>query len=71
MNIESGHEEIVFLTVMTGKINARNDHADVNTAKQWTGRFHLDPEQLIAAELWYKTGWEAWTETGKKAKWMS
>lgn len=48
-------DEIVFLTVMTGKSNAYNDHATVATAKQWAGRFALDPERVIAAELWFKT----------------
>ena len=48
-------EEIVFLTVMTGKSNAYNDHATVATAKEWAARFALDPERVIAAELWFKT----------------
>jgi thiol-disulfide isomerase/thioredoxin len=48
-------EEIVFLTVMTGNSNAYNDHATVATAKQWAGRFNLEPERVIAAELWFKT----------------
>lgn len=104
--VEAEHDGIVFLTVMTGKSNAYDDHATVETAKQWAGRFHLDPERVIAAELWYKTvpehrfysprghtlfvhvgylsagqirevieyyrtGWKAWAETGRKAKWMS
>ena len=54
--VEAGlGEEIVFLTVMTGKSNAYNDHATVATAKQWVGRFNLKPERVIAAELWFKT----------------
>jgi len=53
--VEPEYEEVVFLTVMTGKSNAYDDHATVETAKQWAGRFHLDPERVIAAELWYKT----------------
>ena len=48
-------EEIVFLTVMTGKSNAYNDHATVATAKDWARRHQLDPERVIAAELWFKT----------------
>ena len=48
-------EEIVFLTVMTGKSNAYDDHATVATAKEWTSRFGLEPERVIAAELWFKT----------------
>ncbi len=103
---EAEYEEIVFLTVMTGKSNAYDDHATVETAKQWAGRFHLDSQRVIAAELWYKTvpehrfyspqghtlfvhvgylssaqirevidyyrtGWEDWAKTGRKAKWMS
>jgi len=48
-------EEIVFLTVMTGKSNKYNDHADVMTAQQWAGRYQLPSERVIAAELWYKT----------------
>lgn len=47
-------DEIVFLTVMTGKGRAYNDHATVDTAKKWSSRFNLDPERTIAAELWYK-----------------
>jgi hypothetical protein len=106
MKVEDEHTEIVFLTVMTGKSNAYDDHATVETAKQWAGRFHLESERVIAAELWfktvpehrfyspqghtlfvhvgylsasqireiieyYRTGWETWSETGQKAKWMS
>jgi hypothetical protein len=48
-------EEIVFLTVMTGKSNAYNDHATVATAKDWARRFQLDPGRVVAAELWFKT----------------
>ena len=48
-------KEIVFLTVMTGKSNAYNDHATVATAKDWAGRYRLEPERVIAAELWFKT----------------
>ena len=48
-------DEIVFLTVMTGKSNAYNDHATVATAKEWASRYRLDPERVIAAELWFKT----------------
>jgi hypothetical protein len=53
--VKKEHDDIVFLTVMTGKSNAYNDHATVQTAKQWAGRFHLDQERVIAAELWFKT----------------
>jgi hypothetical protein len=104
--VKAEHPDIVFLTVMTGKSNAYNDHADVSTAKQWAGRFHLDGDRVLAAELWFKTvpehrfysprghtlfvhvgylsadqireviayyrsGWEEWSRTGKKARWMS
>ena len=48
-------EEIVFLTVMTGKSNAYDDHATVATAKDWARRYNLDQERVIAAELWFKT----------------
>ena len=48
-------EEIVFLTVMTGKSNAYNDHATVATAKDWARRFTLEPARVVAAELWFKT----------------
>ena len=51
---EAEHDGIVFLTVMTGKSNAYNDHATLETAKQWAGRFHIDSERVIAAELWFK-----------------
>jgi hypothetical protein len=53
--VEVEYDGIVFLTVMTGKSNAYNDHATVETAKQWAGRFDLDPGRVIAAELWFKT----------------
>ena len=48
-------DEIVFLTIMTGKSNAYNDHATVDTAKEWAGRFKLPRERVLAAELWFKT----------------
>jgi thiol-disulfide isomerase/thioredoxin len=48
-------DEIVFLTVMTGKSNAYNDHATAATAKDWARRFELDPGRVVAAELWFKT----------------
>ena len=48
-------EEIVFLTIMTGKSNAYNDHATVATAKEWVGRYKLDANRVLAAELWFKT----------------
>jgi len=91
---------------MTGKSNKYNDHATVAIAKQWAGRFKLDPARVLAVELWfktvpehrfyspeghtlfvhvgflsadqimevidyYKTDWEHWKDTGKKAKWMT
>ncbi len=52
---EKAHEDIVFLTVMTGQSNTYNDHATVETAKQWAGRHDLDPARTIAARLWHKT----------------
>ncbi len=48
-------DEIVFLTIMTGKSNKYNDHATQETAQQWAGRYRLPPERVIAAKLWYKT----------------
>ena len=48
-------EEIVFLTIMTGKSNQYNDHATQATARQWAGKYQLSPERVLAAELWYKT----------------
>jgi hypothetical protein len=48
-------EEVVFLTVMTAKSNEYNDHATVETARAWAARFGLDPERVLAAELWFKT----------------
>lgn len=48
-------DEIVFITIMTGKSNKYNDHATVETAQQWANRFNLDPAKVIAAELWFKT----------------
>ena len=48
-------EEMVFLTIMTGKSNKYNDHATQDTARQWAGTYQLSPERVLAAELWYKT----------------
>lgn len=48
-------EEIVFLTIMTSKSTKYDDHATVNTAKSWANRYSLDPEHVLAAELWHKT----------------
>ncbi len=48
-------DDIVFLTVMTGKSNAYNDHATADTAKEWASRFNLPKERVVAAELWFKT----------------
>ena len=48
-------DSIVFLHIMTGKSNKYNDHASVDTAKAWTGRFGLNAKRVLAAELWYKT----------------
>ncbi|MFC1884096.1 TlpA family protein disulfide reductase [Thermodesulfobacteriota bacterium] len=47
--------DVVFLTIMTGKSNRYNDHATVATAKSWARKFKCDPERVLAAELWYKT----------------
>lgn len=47
--------DVVFITIMTGKSNKYNDHATVGTAKEWAGRFGLDPKRVLAAELWFKT----------------
>lgn len=48
-------DSMVFLTVMTGKSNRYNDHATVDTAKAWAGRFGLEPRRVVAAKLWFKT----------------
>jgi len=48
-------DEIVFLTIMTGKSNQYNDHATQATARQWARKYQLSPERVLAAELWYKT----------------
>ena len=47
--------EMAFLTIMTGKSNKYNDHASVDTAKTWARRFKLNPKNVLAAELWFKT----------------
>jgi len=47
--------EIVFLTVMTGRSKAYNDHATVETARDWAARFQLPRDHVLAAELWFKT----------------
>jgi len=48
-------DEIVFLTIMTGKSNQYNDHATQDTARQWASTYQLHPERVLSAELWYKT----------------
>lgn len=48
-------DEIVFLTIMTGKSNRYNDHATQATARQWANKYQLSPDRVLAAELWYKT----------------
>jgi thiol-disulfide isomerase/thioredoxin len=48
-------DEIVFLTIMTGKSNQYNDHATQATARQWASKYQLSPERVLAAKLWYKT----------------
>jgi len=48
-------DRIVFLTTMTSRGHKYNDHATVETAKEWANRFKLNPEHVLAAELWYKT----------------
>ncbi len=48
-------DEIVFLTIMTGKSNQYNDHATQNTARQWAAANRLSPERVLAADLWHKT----------------
>jgi thiol-disulfide isomerase/thioredoxin len=47
-------DDVVFLTIMTAKSEAYNDHATVDTAGSWAGRFGLDAERVLAAELWFK-----------------
>ena len=42
-------DEVVFLTIMTGKSNKYNDHATQDTARQWAGKFQLSPERVLAA----------------------
>lgn len=46
--------QMVFLTIMTAKGRDYNDHATVDTAKEWAGRFGLDPKRVLAANLWAK-----------------
>ena len=48
-------EQVTFLTIMTANSHNYNDHATVSTARQWSDQFHLDPERVLAADLWYKT----------------
>ncbi len=47
-------DEIIFLTVMTAKSQDYNDHATEATARSWADQFGLDPERVVAAELWAK-----------------
>ena len=46
---------VEFLTIMTGKSAQYNDHATVATAKEWSNRFGLEPERVLASDLWFKT----------------
>lgn len=48
-------EQVIFLTIMTANSHDYYDHANVSTAKKWSEKFHLDPERVLAADLWYKT----------------
>ncbi len=48
-------DEIVFLTIMTGKSNQYNDHATQDTARKWSATYRLSPERVLAADLWHKT----------------
>jgi len=48
-------DEVVFLTIMTGKSTNYNDHATTDTARQWAAAHQLPPERVLAAKLWYKT----------------
>ncbi|CAB1082225.1 hypothetical protein D1AOALGA4SA_9856 [Olavius algarvensis Delta 1 endosymbiont] len=48
-------DEVVFVTIMTGKSNQYNDHATQDTARQWASSYQLPPERVLAAELWFKT----------------
>ena len=48
-------DDMVFLTIMTGKSNQYNDHATQDTARQWAATYRLSPERVLAADLWYKT----------------
>jgi len=48
-------DQMVFLTVMTGKSRNYNDHASVQTAKRWAKRYGLKRKRVVAAELWFKT----------------
>jgi len=47
--------EVNFITIMTGQSSKYNDHATVANAKAWAKRFKLNPQHVLAAELWYKT----------------
>ncbi len=47
--------DVNFITIMTGKSTAYNDHATVQTAKEWARRHQLDPQHVLSARLWYKT----------------
>lgn len=48
-------DQVIFLTIMTANSHNYYDHATVSTARKWSDQFHLDPERVLAAALWYKT----------------
>lgn len=47
--------QVTFITILTAKSHDYYDHAKPSTAKSWSDQYHLDPERVLAAELWYKT----------------
>jgi len=49
------NSQVTFLRILTAKSHDYYDHATATTAKNWSDRFQLNPERVLAADLWYKT----------------
>jgi len=54
---KKGYErEVAFITIITSKGQSYNDIPTVDTAKEWTNRYNLNPAHVLVAEnLWAKT----------------
>jgi len=48
-------KQATFLTIMTSKSQKYDDHATLDTAKQYANRHGLPKQRVLAAKLWAKT----------------